>query len=257
MKRLFSRSILFAAVALLTLPAAVSAQSPVDIALYRNGGMLDVTVRPSADFNGIFSAVVFTIKWDGSTGATLGQLTQQEAVADVMNIRRSGGVREQGSLKYQVYAGFGMTPMTATPWVAGKEYVIASIPYTGKADFELVNDAFTHEPTNNADYFVSLGGVDRTGIIYKGLASADEDNGVSVLPNPNNGQFTFTFNNLDAVDTTVELVNSLGQIVFTDQVTALKGTYRRDMNVSGMGAGAYFLKIRRGEDTSVTKVVVQ
>ena len=128
------------------------AQSPVDIGMYRNGDHLDVYVRPSADFNGIASSLVFTIRWDGSTGATLGTLVQEGPAAQYLPTMRSGAVREVGSQRYQVYAGFGITPMESTGalWRAGREYLIATIPVTGKADFELVNDAWTSEPKNNA-----------------------------------------------------------------------------------------------------------
>jgi hypothetical protein len=254
MKPLFSRS-LAALVLACGIGLPIMAQSPVDIALYRNGNLLDVTVRPGSDFNGIFSAVVFTIRWDASANAALGQLVQEPGPAEYCPIRRSGGLREHNGKNYQVYAGFGLTPMTATPWQAGKEYVIASIPFTGKAEFELVNDPWTSEPVNNANYYLSLGGVDRTGVIYKSLAAADEDAGVTILPNPNDGQFTFTFTNTDAVDTSIELVSALGQSVFSDAVLAHTGTYRRDMDIRSMSAGVYLLKIKRGEETTVHRIV--
>jgi hypothetical protein len=227
----------------------------VDIGLYRNGGNLDITVRPQTDFNGIFSAVVFTIRWDRSTGATLGDLVQEGAPAQYIPIAKSGNVHEVGAMNYQVYAGFGTMPMGATSWQAGKEYVIASIPTTGKADFELVNDPWTQDPANNASYYLSLGGVDRTGIIYKGLATGDEDGTVVIQPNPNNGIFTFSFNVAAPMDITVEVVNTLGQSVFTDVQRSFEGTYRRDMNLTTMSNGVYYLKIKRGELSSTHKIV--
>ncbi len=70
--------------------AAAIAQDRVDIGLYQRDGQLDVTVRPQQSFSGIFSSVVFTIRWDRSTGATLGGLVQEPAVAQYMAIARSG-----------------------------------------------------------------------------------------------------------------------------------------------------------------------
>lgn len=257
MKQLFTRSAL---AGLLLLAGSVStavAQGRVDIGLYRNGGNLEVRVRPEADFNGIFSSLVFTIRWDRTSGASLGNMVQEDPARQYIPIMRSGSVRESGSTNYQVYAGFGMSPLSAhaTQWRAGEEYVIASIPVTGKADFELVNDAFTQEPANNANYYVALGGVDRTGVIFKSLTSADEDNGVLIQPNPTDGQFVFTFNVASPSDVTVDVLNSLGQSIYTEHRTGFEGTFRKEMDLSGQSTGAYYLRIKRGEQVTSHKIV--
>ena len=239
------------------LSPAVLAQSPVDIGVYRNGDQLDVYVKPSSDFNGIVSSLVFAIRWDGSTGATLGTLVQEGPAAQYLPTMRSGAVREQGSQRYQVYAGFGITPMEATGarWQAGKEYLVATIPVTGKADFEIAQDAWASEPRNNASYYLALGGADRTGAIYKGLASVEEDGGVTVLPNPNNGVFAFSFTNTSPMDVQVEVINSLGQSVFTDTVTGFEGTYRKEMDLTSQSNGVYYLRLKRGGNTTTHKIV--
>jgi hypothetical protein len=233
------------------------AQNPVDIGLYQNNNMLEVRVKPQSDFDGIFSAIVFTLKWERSTGAMLGTLQQDPAAQQYIPVQRSGELHENGPLYYQVFAGFGNNTMASynTAWTAGEEYVIATIPVTGKGTFELVNDAWTGEIKHNANYYVSLGGRDKTGIIYKSLASAEEDASVTIQPNPNNGQFTFSFVNRTAMDIQVEVMNSLGQAVFSDAVPAFEGTYRKEMDISAMSNGVYYLKVKRGEQTSVHKIV--
>ncbi|HRH39931.1 MAG TPA: T9SS type A sorting domain-containing protein, partial [Flavobacteriales bacterium] len=228
-----------------------------DVGLYRNGDKLEVRVRPASGFDGIFSSMVFAIRWDRSTGATLGTLQQEGAAAQYLPIAKSGAVHQNGNANYQIYAGFGMTPMTAleTNWQAGKEYVVASIPVSGKGEFELANDAWTNEAANNADYYVSLGGHDKTGVIYKGLASAEEDGNISIQPNPNNGAFIFTFTAKVQEDVTIDVVNSLGQSVFNETLRAFQGTYRKEMDLTTGGTGVYYLKVKRGEETSTHKVV--
>ncbi|MEO8589607.1 MAG: T9SS type A sorting domain-containing protein, partial [Flavobacteriales bacterium] len=108
---------------------------------------------------------------------------------------------------------------------------------------------------NNANYYVSLGGLDRTGVIYKGLVTADEDGTVNIQPNPNEGQFTFSFRNSEPMDITVDVLNTLGQSVFNDTVREFEGTYRREMDITSMSNGIYYLKIKRGGTTSVHKIV--
>ncbi|HRD51741.1 MAG TPA: T9SS type A sorting domain-containing protein, partial [Flavobacteriales bacterium] len=135
------------------------------------------------------------------------------------------------------------------------ETVIATIPVTGKGEFEIVNDAFTAEPTSNANFYISLGGRDLTGTIYKGLATAEEDGSVSILPNPNNGQFTFSFSVATATDVTIEVVNALGQTVFNDMLRNFEGTYRKEMDLTSMSNGVYYLKVKRNGETSTHKIV--
>ena len=241
----------------LAAPLLLAAQSPVDIGLFNTGNALEVRVRPQADFENIFSAVVFTIRWDRSSGAALGDIAQEGAVAQYMPVERSGAVHESGPYFYQVFAGFGMQRMVSTgeTWQAGQEYVLMTIPVQGAAEFELVNDAWTGELTHNADFYVSLGGRDFTGTIYKGLAAVEAQGGVDVVPNPNDGRFTFSFSVLEMSDVRIELVNTLGQTVFTDFIRAFEGTYRREMDLTSTSNGIYYLKVTRGEDTEVEKVV--
>lgn len=236
---------------------AATAQSNVDIGLYQDNGVLEVKVRPEADFDGIFSSLVFTIRWDANSGATLGERLQEVPAAAYMAVNKSGNLREEGSTRYMVYAGFGMTPMSSegVSWRAGQEYTIARIPVIGQAEFELVNDAYTADKNNNGNFYAACGGADRTGIIYKGLAPSSEDGSVLIQPNPNNGRFILSFSNEVKGDVTVEMVNSIGQSVYNETIRDLEGNYKKEMDLSTQSAGAYYVKIKRGGNTSTHKVI--
>jgi len=256
MTRFHTRSISALALALALVPTF--AQSNVDIGLnHTSDGMLEVKVRPTADFDGIFSSVVFALRWDKNSGITLGTAVPAQA-ASYIHTSLSGPVREDGMFDYQVFAGFGYDPIhvSGTTWEAGKEYTILSVPVTGKGAVELVNDQWTSEVKNNADYFVSLGGADRTGNIYKGMiTTTDLEGTVAIQPNPNEGRFTFSFISMDANDIRVEVMNTLGQSVFHDNLIGFEGTYRKDMDLTTMSDGIYYLKIVRGDKVSVHKIV--
>ncbi len=245
------------ALALVAFFAPAQGQSPVDIGLRSAGDRLEVVVRPGTDFSGIVSSVVFTIRWERSTGVGLGEIEQEGTPVQYLPVQRSGDVHQVGGYDYQVFAGFGTRPMHTlnTAWTAAKEYVIATIPVQGDASFELVNDAWTNEPTNNADFYLALGGTDRTGMIYKGIAAATGDGNVLIQPNPNKGQFNVSVEILEAVDLTVEIVNGLGQSVFQDEVRKFSGIYSRDMDISGMSSGVYLLKVGRGDAVTTHKIV--
>src|SRR5690606_1968055 len=91
-------------------PAA--AQLPiVDIAAVPVGGQVEVRVRPDAGFNGLFSSIVFTLKWPEADGASLGSVTQQSPVTLYCGVSRSGGEQVDGGYRYQVFVGFGNIPL--------------------------------------------------------------------------------------------------------------------------------------------------
>ncbi len=252
-----ARSTFFAA--LIALSTGALAQSPFDIGLFpAKEGMLEVRVRPTSDFEGVFSSLVFTLRYDKNTGIELGDPVQPADVAGLMAVTRSGALREEGSFAYQVYAGFGFQNMQSAGahWEAGKEYTVLSIPATGTGAVELVNDAWTGEVRNNGDFYVSLGGQDRTGQIYRSVAAAGGNaDEVVIQPNPNQGEFMFSFTSLEPTDIRLELLNTLGQTVYTEQLPSFEGSYRKNMDLTSQSNGIYYLKITRGSALSVHKVV--
>ncbi len=245
------------AVGTFLLASVASAQGNVDIGLFNAGnGTLELKVRPSAEFDGVFSSVVFALRWDKNTDISLGTAVIPEASG--ISTRRSGDTREDGTFNYQVFAGFGFDPMSASGsrWEAGKEYTILAIPVSGKGAVELVNDAWTGTVSNNADYYVSLGGHDKTGSIYKSLATTtDLDGTVTIKPNPNQGRFTFSFISGDATDIRVEVMNALGQAIYTENLKGFEGNYIKEMDLTKMSEGIYYLKLTCGERTNIHKIV--
>jgi len=237
------------------------AQMRVDVGLYRAGSDLEVRVRPSEDFQGIVSSIVFTLRWERSKPVQPVHVQQKSAAATYIPIAPTTGVITEGDYNYQVFAGFGFDLNTASNegWRAGQEYAIARIPVSGNAGFALVNDEWTAVLEHNADYFISLNGEERTGIIFKsGIDGNTSTGGVTVMPNPNLGQFTFSLEAAQATDLVVELYNTAGQVVYQDSRNGFEGTYRRDMDVRGMGAGAYQLRItRNGHADHHTIIVTQ
>lgn len=258
MTRQISKALTLSA-ALMLGTSAVQAQN-VDIGLFQSGNELEVRVRPSEDFDGILSAVVFTVRWERSTGAKLQAHAQKSAAGTYIPIAKSGELHEDGPFNYQIYAGFGFDKLSEAGqvWKAGEEYVIATIPYTGKGEFALVNDGWTAIDENNGNYYISLNGYDRTGVIYKGVANiASADQSVSIVPNPSRGQFTLTVPVTAGDNMSLEIVNAGGQVVFQDAPRQVEGTYRRDMDLTTFGAGNYHLRIVRNGVSENHKIVIQ
>ena len=227
-----------------------SAQLPtLDITMVPVGGnQLEVKVRPDANFDGLFSSLVFTIRWETASGATLSSVGQPAPVSAYMPVSSPGGFVDDGGYRYQSYVGFGFNTLmgAGTSWVAGTEYTLITLQVqNGTSTFEIIEDAYTAATNNN--YYVSLNGADRTGIIYltsTGVPTGEPlANAVSILPNPSEGPVQVQFEVEDTQDLTIDVVNSLGQSVHTEQLASFQGTYRRELDLKANGSGVYLINI--------------
>lgn len=248
----------FTIAASLLIGSLAAAQGTVDIGLFHTNGNLEVRLRPTTDFDGVVSSTVFTLRWERNSGIALGDASIPEN--SPIRTRKSGNVHEEGVFNYMVFAGFGFDNMVENGmrWNAEQEYTILTIPVTGLGAVELINDAWTGTVTNNGDYYTSLGGHDKTGTIYKSLATTTDLEGtVTIKPNPNQGLFQFSFICDEASDLRVEVVNALGQTAFQENLRNFTGLYVKEMDLTRSSEGIYYLKITRGENTSVHKIIYQ
>ena len=233
----------------------------VDITMVANNdGQLEIKLRPQANFDGVVSSLVFTLKWDAATEAHLGAIQQSQPALAYLPVSRSGGEQDDGGNRYQIFVGFGLTPMQWIPtdWVAGQEYTIATIPVTGTAEFSLVNNTWT--ALNNADYYLALGGVDETGDIYGDISTgvvAGEfgESGFTVMPNPTDKATTIILNLHKPQDMRFELLNAAGQAVWKGSRPAASGSLRIPLDLSTFSKGAYLLRVYSGDQVFTRRVV--
>jgi PKD repeat protein len=93
--------------------------------------------------------------------------------------------------------------------------------------------------------------------VCSGIGSTDNETPIDVMPNPNNGNFTLGFTSASAQDYVIEIHNSLGQVVYTEQLTNFSGTYRKDISLSENGTGLYFIRLRTVNSESTLRVITQ
>lgn len=241
----------------------VSAQLPtLDITMVPVGGnQLEVKVRPDADFDGLFSSLVFTVRWETSSGATLSSAGQPVPVGDYMPVSSPGGTVDDGGYRYKSYVGFGFNTLVdaGTNWVAGNEYTLITLQVqNGTSTFEIIEDTYTQ--ANNGNYYVSLNGADRTGIIYSsstGVTAGEPlQNAVSIIPNPSEGLVQMQFSVEETQDLKIDVVNSLGQSVYTERLSSFKGTYRRELDLKAKGSGVYMVNVSGKEGLRTFRVVI-
>ena len=83
--------------------------------------------------------------------------------------------------------------------------------------------------------------------VFMNVTSVEEtvlNNNVRVFPNPNDGSFTINFNSSEPTESfRVEVVNSVGQTVYTEKVARFNGRYNQQLNLSMEADGVYIVNI--------------
>ena len=105
---------------------------------------------------------------------------------------------------------------------------------------------------------------DATGEIYQsaigtkvaGIEDQAAEFGVNIYPNPANEQLMVSLNLKESSTVNVEVLNTLGQVVFTSNEGQLSGSKNLRINTSEMPAGVYFARVAVGQSTQTMKFTV-
>lgn len=95
--------------------------------------------------------------------------------------------------------------------------------------------------------------------IVKLISNSSNKAGLAIYPNPiTNGQFNLQLNNLKVDDYQVRIVNSSGQVVYTNLIKHSGGTATRSIDLpTGAKAGIYYLQLTGTAEALQTKILVQ
>jgi hypothetical protein len=140
--------------------------------------VIEVRIKPDGDFQNLYSASVFTIRWPVSSTLHIDSISQPGPAAAHHPIAAQGEVTTDIHHRYQKFAGFGLTTLAASgiAWQKDSQYVILNLHVSGTPRvgyYELINDAWTLE--QNSDLYQELGGYDQTGTIYHPIATLSAD----------------------------------------------------------------------------------
>ncbi len=158
-----------------------------------------------------------------------------------------------------------VNPTPATPTVTSNGVVLTSSATTGNQWYlngTLIPGATgqTHTPTAFGTYTVvstvnSCASAASTGVaIGLGVNKALAGMSVEVYPNPASGSFNVKLNGYQK-DAAVVLYSLTGQMIATDKVSA--DGKAKNMDIKGLAAGTYMLKVTSDKGVQVTRLVVQ
>ncbi|MDP1801876.1 MAG: PKD domain-containing protein [Bacteroidota bacterium] len=82
---------------------------------------------------------------------------------------------------------------------------------------------------------------------------------VKIYPNPNNGEFILSINNIDikAKTTDVLIFNTLGQVIFRNTYENENGELHKKINIDELPGGAYILKLNNGTQNYTGRFIIQ
>lgn len=97
-------------------------------------------------------------------------------------------------------------------------------------------------------------GIDKDGAIDEKIENNSLD--IKLFPNPAQDQLTLSFQGDSKVKTQIEVLDLNGKIVFKESLGKTKGTVRKDIDISGLKSGMYFVKVKQGKSVSTEKLIV-
>ena len=80
---------------------------------------------------------------------------------------------------------------------------------------------------------------------------------ISINPNPGNGIFNVAFTPATQADYNMQITNALGQVIYNEQLPALKSYFSKKLDLTKFDAGVYQLHINGGGMRSTQKLVIQ
>ncbi|MBI3511658.1 MAG: T9SS type A sorting domain-containing protein [Bacteroidetes bacterium] len=93
-------------------------------------------------------------------------------------------------------------------------------------------------------------------ITQVGLQDVDLANSLSIYPNPNDGQFTVSFEFSKAKNVTIEVVDVAGRNIFTDEESNIT-SFKKEIGLTAADNGMYLVRILTNDGVVTEKVMVQ
>jgi hypothetical protein len=79
---------------------------------------------------------------------------------------------------------------------------------------------------------------------------------LTVMPNPNNGDFQLNFTSATGDNYTIEIRNVLGQLFYAERLPNYNGEYSRKISLQGYPKGVYFVALKNNSLLSTQKIIV-
>lgn len=80
---------------------------------------------------------------------------------------------------------------------------------------------------------------------------------VKIFPNPNHGKFVIEANGIMNEEVNIEIYNSNGKIVFLNNSATVDGILHKEMDLTDIASGVYYIKITDGNKSDTRSIIVE
>ena len=89
-----------------------------------------------------------------------------------------------------------------------------------------------------------------------GIESPRATNKLTIIPNPNNGEFTLEINQAASGKTGISVINTQGEVVFKKSIFVSQSMHKENLHLN-LSSGIYFIRIESTQGTSIQKLVIK
>lgn len=111
-----------------------------------------------------------------------------------------------------------------------------------------------YTPDYNVDIYLVK--INAQGTLTTGTVELSENSNISIYPNPNTGIFEIQYETETNAPLEVLLSDMTGRVIYKETATILNNHYKKNMDVSSMPKGIYFLSLINNDGHFTRKVVV-
>ncbi len=241
----------------------VVAQPTVDIGLYPGApGCIELRITPDSDFNGLLSALSFTLGRTDDGGGRQMTLEQTDAMRQLVALGPSGGEHIVGTERYRIFSGIGMSTLASIGqvWKGGISYTVATLRATEAEQPHIINDDWARDRAHNGAFYLSLNGLDRTGRVVAASVADEVEHALSlsVTPNPwSAGPIYVDVRGAEQGAVRLDLVDIGGRVMSSRTIETHEPVFRSVLRPeTAPPAGTYLLSVIAENSTKSTPLVV-
>ena len=94
-------------------------------------------------------------------------------------------------------------------------------------------------------------------VIVIGIEEIPSLTSLTLYPNPSEGEFTIEMELAQPLEMELELFNALGQVIHSESLGRVSGTYQKQLSLKALAKGIYSLQLTSEEGTTTRKLMIE
>jgi type IV secretory pathway TraG/TraD family ATPase VirD4 len=80
---------------------------------------------------------------------------------------------------------------------------------------------------------------------------------MALYPNPSSGQFEIAFTSNYSDTYSVEVINNIGEIVYSEKIENFQGSFKKKIDIESISSGIYMVKLINSKSSATRKLIVR